>query len=97
MDSNNFFDNLNPVDSEIAGRQQRDLEAKRQHIDYLIHQVFHQNEKGAELLEIWKESLVMSPVVQEGCGIETAGIREGMNRMIRNIIITVKNVNEGLK
>lgn len=96
-DDNNFFDNLNPIDREEAEKFNKDQEEKGKHIDYLIHKVFYQSEEGQELLEIWKDSLIFSPVVVEGEGIDRAGIREGMNRMIRNIILTINRVNKGDK
>ena len=91
---NNFFDELNPVDFDAAKKFKEDSESKGKELDYLIHKIFYQNEDGARLLEIWKESLIMTPVVVEGDGIDRAGIREGMNRVIRGIILTIKRINE---
>lgn len=78
--------------SEDSRKNKEDDWKKR---DHLIHRVFAQNEAGVELLSIWKESLIMTPVVVEGLGIEHAGIREGMNQFIRGIITTINRVERG--
>lgn len=95
--SDNFFDRLNPIDFDAALKQDKAAEEKAKYLDYLTHRVFAQNEDGAELLSIWKESLIMSPVVQEGMDSKTDGIREGMNRFIRGIILTINAVDRGDK
>lgn len=75
-----------------AVKFQKDAEAKGQKIDYLIHKAFAQTESGRELLEIWKESLIMSSTADEGADLVTIGINEGMKRFIRGIILTIKRV-----
>lgn len=61
-------------------------------LDYLIHQVFVQNQSGAELLERWKETLIMSPTVVPGSPPEVHAINEGLKTFIRNIYLTAKKV-----
>lgn len=95
MEQRNFFDDLNPVEIEDALKQQREAKAQGEKIDYLIHRVFSQNEDGRELLTIWRESLILNPVVIEGCDPASAGIKEGMNRFIRGIILTINRVERG--
>lgn len=77
---------------EEAEKQAKELEAKQNKYDYLIHQVFSQTEEGREILEIWTEALVMSPVVRPGDCQFSAGINEGINTVTRAIISTVKKV-----
>jgi hypothetical protein len=61
-------------------------------LDYLVHRVFAQNKDGAELLALWKESLIMVPTAVSGNDLVSIGVREGMKQMIRNIILTVNKV-----
>ena len=63
-----------------------------QKIDYLIHKVFKQSEDGEELLDIFLESLIMTPTVIPGMDQFTAGINEGKKEFIRNLITTIKTV-----
>jgi hypothetical protein len=93
--SDNFFDDLNPVDFEEAQKIQKEQEEKYKRLDHLIHRVFAQSEAGAELFKIWYDTLIMNPVVMEGTGPETWGIREGMNRFIRGIKLTINRVEKG--
>ena len=88
----NFFDDLKPIDFEAARKFQDDAQAKGENIDHLIHQTFAQNEAGVELLKLWKESLIMSSTAEEGSDLIAIGIKEGMNRFIRGIILTIRRV-----
>ncbi len=92
QDEHNFFDDLNPISFEDALRFQRDAEDKGRKIDYLIHKTFAQSDSGSELLEVWKESLIMASTAEEGSDLVSIGIKEGMNRFIRGIILTIKRV-----
>jgi len=92
IEERNFFDDLNPIKLEEAIKFQKDAEEKGKRIDYLIHKTFSQNENGKELLEIWKESLIMSSTAEEGSDLVAIGIKEGMNRFIRGIILTINRV-----
>lgn len=92
QEEHNFFDDLNPISMEEAIRYQRDAEERGKKIDYLIHKTFAQNEHGKELLQIWKDSLIMSSTADEGADLVAIGIKEGMNRFIRGIILTINRV-----
>ena len=89
----NIFDNLgtdfDPVESE---RQKVEMEAKANRLDYLIHQTFCQNPSGAELLAMWKESLIMAPTASPGDETLQIGIAEGHKSFIRGILLTVRKV-----
>jgi hypothetical protein len=55
-----------------------------------VHKVFAQNEDGRELLEIWKESLMMTPSAGPNSTQIEIGIAEGIKQFVRNIIIQTK-------
>ena len=61
-------------------------------LDHLIHQVFEQNPQGQELLELWKDSLIMHPSVTASSTQFEAGIAEGKKEFIRNLILTIRTV-----
>ena len=86
----NFYDDLSGFDIEGAKKLRADAKERGRHLDYLIHKVFAQNEAGVELLETWKESLIMTPIQEH-----EYAVREGMNRFIRGILLTVKRVEKG--
>lgn len=89
-----FWDDLNPIDTEDIKRFERKAKGEAEKLDYLIHKVFEQSPEGKELLSIWKESLIMKPHADGGMSYVDIGIREGMDRFIRGIILTVKRVEE---
>ena len=94
----NFFDELDSgMDPKEAARQMLEAQAKSDKLDYLIHRVFEQNEDGKELINIWKESLIMSSTAEGGLDMLEVGIREGLKRFIRGIILTVNRVEKGEK
>lgn len=93
MDSN-FYDDLGNFDNVEAAKLQKDSETKAEHLDYLIHSVFSQDKKGAELLETWTKSLIMTAIAEPGMDNIEIGIREGQKRFIRGILLTVKRVGE---
>jgi len=64
-------------------------------IDYLVHAVFEQNKHGRELLEIWKESLILTSTADDAMDSIAIGIREGMKRFIRGILLTIRRVENG--
>ena len=89
----NFFDDLNSgIDLSEALKAQKDSEIKARKLDYLIHKTFEQSEAGKDLLEIWKESLLMQPIATGGMDMVDIGIREGQKRFIRGIILTIRRV-----
>jgi hypothetical protein len=95
-EQDNFFDNLQGVmDKEELEAYKRMQEAKSKKIDYLVHKVFAQSEDGKELLKVWERSLVINPTAEEGMDRVSIGIREGMKRFVRNIILTVERVANG--
>lgn len=68
-----------------------DDKANFEHKDYLIHKTFSSGE-GLELLTLWTEHLIMSPGFEFGDNDLTIGHKEGVKSFIRNIILTVKKV-----
>ncbi len=61
-------------------------------LDYLIHKTFAQTEEGKELLNIWIENLTMSSSANPGDDMLVIGIQEGIKTFIRNIILTIRKV-----
>jgi len=82
---------LDPVEIERYRKEQEELYNR---IDQLIHRTFAQTEAGMELLELWTESLKISPGARPGMDNIEIGIIEGQKSFIRNIIITIKKVDE---
>lgn len=66
--------------------------AKFEHLDYLIHRVFEQNEDGRELLKHWTDALIMSPTAQPGDDLLQVGLNEGLKTFIRHIVLTIIKV-----
>lgn len=96
MQDRNFFDELGiEVDQEEVRKQRAELQAKAEKIDYLIHAVFEQNEKGKELLAMWKEALILNSTAEPNMGYVEIGINEGQKRFIRQILLTIKRVESG--
>lgn len=62
---------------------------------YLIHRAFRQNEAGAELIDLWKDRLLMNPVANAGDDLLQIGINEGINRFVRSIILVCDAVEKG--
>lgn len=89
----NGFDQLGGIaDPEELQRKKHEEETRGQRLDYLIHKTFAQNESGQELLEFWRESLIMSPSITPNSTQFQAGIEEGKKEIIRNILLTIKKV-----
>ena len=92
----NFFDRLGAAyDYAEAEKAAKDSEERGKKLDYLIHKTFEGNEDGKELLKIWKETLIMHAGAEPGMDSVGIGIREGQKRFIRNILLTIKRVQEG--
>ncbi len=88
MDSNQF---------DLLGSQPEWSEDDKVHferLDYLYHRVFAETEEGRELLETWLESLQMTPNDIEGSDLYSLGKQEGIKTFIRNIILTVRKVED---
>jgi hypothetical protein len=90
----NAFDELGTGFDPIAeAKAKREQEANHNKIDYLIHQVFKQNEAGAELLAIWvQNALIMSPTAKPGDDLLAIGLEEGKKEFIRKVILTINKV-----
>lgn len=92
----NFFDDLKGLpDKEQAEKYIKEQELQGNRIDYLVHKVFEQSEEGKELLAIWHDSLILVPTADDGMDSVAIGIREGMKRFIRGIILTIRRVENG--
>ena len=90
----NAFDELGTGFDPVAeGKQKKEQVARHNKIDYLIHQVFKQNEAGAELLAIWVQSaLVMAPTARPGDDLLAIGLEEGKKEFIRKVLLTISKV-----
>ena len=62
----------------------------------LLHRVFKQSPEGAELLEKWKNDLLMIPSILPESSQFSAGLTEGGKMFIRNIIVQVQSVESEL-
>ena len=83
----------NPFDELSAQPTWSDADkASFEKLDYLIHKVFAQTDEGQELLQIWKESLLMQSSTTHGEGLLAIGKAEGAKNMIRGIILTIRKV-----
>lgn len=89
----NAFDNIAGITdpADVAWQAAIDRE-KWEKLDHLIHKAFVQNEHGAELLEMWKQALIMVPTVTESATQFQAGMREGEKTFIRNILLTIEKI-----
>lgn len=90
-----FFDQLSQDINPEPSDTEKDVQiAKFERLDYLIHQVFKQNKEGAELLAIWKETLIMDSCAFPGADMLTVGLKAGSKQFIRSIILTINKVEE---
>jgi len=88
-ESTKYFDDLS--DKIGDGSKPVKNESKEQlRRDYLVHRLFEQNEDGKELLTIWKEALMMTGLSSD-VPVQI-GIGEGKKQFIRNIILTIRRV-----
>lgn len=92
QNSNPFDDMGGIADPEDLRKAEAEKAAMWSKVDNLIHQVFQQNKQGKELLEIWKDALIMRPTVTPNSTAFQVGIAEGNKEFIRNIYLTIKNV-----
>lgn len=91
----NFFDDLGQdIDQKAALKYQQDSKASAEKLDHLIHKIFAQTNEGVELLELWKESLMMVSTAEPNMDSIEIGIREGQKRFIKSLLLTVKRVGE---
>ncbi len=80
------------ADPEEVARINADNKVRWNKIDQLIHQVFEQTPQGKELINIWREALIMTPTVTPNSTQFQVGIAEGEKSFIRRICLTIKNV-----
>lgn len=93
MNDFNGFDQIGGIaDPQEVLKSQQEQQSRGQKLDYLIHATFAQSESGRELLEFWKDSLIMNPSVTPNSTQFQAGIEEGKKEIIRNILLTIKKV-----
>jgi len=78
-----------PTDIAKANAQQKEHFNK---YNQILHQVFEQNPQGKELLNIWKEALIITPTVTPHSTQFQAGIEEGKKEFTRNILLAIKSV-----
>lgn len=85
------FDAMMPEETELDlyAQKNEDLDNK---VAHLTHRVFAQTEAGRELLEIWKQSVLMIPSDQFGMEPFNLGKHEGYNEHIRGIIRIINQV-----
>ncbi len=62
----------------------------------LLHKVFVQTEAGVELLNKWRDSLIMTPTLSAESTQFEAGLNEGEKRFIRNLITSIQSVEQNL-
>ena len=88
----------NDIDSFIdEGIKQRDAFNKlADESAVLLHRVFVQTPEGVQLLEKWKNDLVMMPSILPESTQFGAGLTEGAKMFVRNIITQVQSVEQEL-
>lgn len=64
--------------------------ARYEKMDILTHDVFAKDERGKELLSLWRRSLEINPVARPGMDLLSIGIEQGKKDFIRNIILTIE-------
>ena len=62
----------------------------------LLHRVFVQTPEGVQLLEKWKNDLIMIPTILPESSQFGAGLTEGGKMFVRNIITQVQSVENEL-
>ena len=81
------------LDGEEQQKKFRELMEKN---NILLHKVFVQNQDGADLLNKWRDSLMMIPTINADSTQFGAGIVEGEKTFIRNIITSIQSVESEL-
>lgn len=89
--SNPHLDDLkreNSIDAFIAEGEdsRKSYERMMQSSAHILHIVFVQNEKGAELLETWKSDLMMMDSFGPQSTPFEAGLNEGKKMFVRDIL-----------
>lgn len=60
----------------------------------LVHRLFAQNPDGEQLLDEWKNKLMMVPTLNPHSTQFEAGMAEGMKMFVRNIINQIDSINQ---
>lgn len=82
------------VDEGLNQQQKfKDLMEKN---NILLHKVFVQTDAGVELLNKWRDSLIMTPTLAAESTQFEAGLNEGEKRFIRNLITSIQSVESNL-
>jgi len=87
----NAFDAMTPQETDLDIHNQKN-ERRDSRVAYLIHRVFSQTIEGAELLEVWKKSVLMLPADSPRSDLYSLGKHEGFNEHIRLLIRTINQV-----
>ncbi|MCP4090275.1 MAG: hypothetical protein GY746_10835 [Gammaproteobacteria bacterium] len=58
----------------------------------LMHRIFQQTDAGRDLLEEFKDSLMKVPADNKGPDPFYLGMEEGRKQFIRNIILTIEQI-----
>jgi len=90
-------DNLNPIDEDASKKYQQRQKTLSNQQAYLVHRVFTQNEDGAKLLQMWRDSMEMIDLVSPGVSMAEMGSIDGYNRFVRIILRQIKQVEAGQK
>ncbi len=88
----------NSIDAYLdEGLEQTDsFKAQMEKNNILLHKVFVQNADGVELLNKWRDSLIMTPSLAPESTQFEVGLNEGEKRFIRNLIISIQSVESNL-
>lgn len=84
------FDYFNDLGSQPEFTDQQKEQFNK--LDYLIHRTFAETESGRELLELWEDVLLLNPTAEPGDDLLRIGLSEGQKSFIRNIILTIRKV-----
>lgn len=91
----NGFDAVQGLpDPEEVAKLKIEEEAVLNKMGYLLHQVFVQTELGRELMNQWKETLINMPSFDGNSSQFAAGLNEGEKRFVRNILLSIKQVED---
>ncbi|KKN70261.1 hypothetical protein LCGC14_0432860 [marine sediment metagenome] len=66
---------------------------RRERIDHLIYQIFNNDPTGKELLNLWVDYYLKSPIWEIDCAESTAIYRAGQNKVIHDILKTIDKTN----
>lgn len=61
----------------------------------LVHQLFKQDERGAIILEHWRNEVLMAPGNARGSDLYMLGLQEGRKEFVRQIIAMINQAEKG--